>query len=1089
MLCLVKHQLLLLTGLFICNVFCGGRMVAGTDVLTLDNLADAPTLEEEFNTLLSPQAKDATEDVLRNAQIPVADKLSVHFHKDGKLFYTDSFPPPPEGSKERREARKRRLLEASHTDGTSSFFSDVEITEYTNDGIPILHSREQSKNKLYLDFNGHKNSAFSAWGEFDAVPFDTDGFRGAFSDAEVFDIVSIYAIVAEDFAPFDIDVTTEEPLDFQDENTVHVLITSSTQRSGDDMPSPSNGGVAFVGIFGNQDIAFYSPALVYIDNVVSYPPYIAIVASHEAGHNFGLSHDGDANGEYYSGLQGTTLYNSWGPIMGIPYDRALSQWSNGAYNTATNTEDDVAILASQLGYSCIDRGINSSRDNARRVRFPGGIGTSKFEGNGIICSQDTQAWWIIPVPKDGVSVYVAATPFRSEYEDRFGNIDIALKVYTASSTIPFATASPSGAPQATLTVAIETQGFIYVTVEGVGDSAVFADDYGSLGQYKLTGEISSPIASTHESTIGTTTTTGTQTSSATQEQCVDDMFEDNDEIQSATNLTAFLGEFVSLQVCAHDVDWYTLPVCAGSVVTFQALFTHSVGDVDMYLLLNGERVGVSQSGTDNEYIYFSVPNNIAPHTNIYLGLFGYDGSETSYQLRATLTECDVSLTQTTTASPPSSTTTSTTTAAACVNDKLEPNDETPVSITPASVDGLVLQICDGEYDLFSIDVCDNDGDIPLAITAYFSSCDGDLDIALLRGTLDSYEILSESFTGTSNEQLEYFFTQGEDNLLLVVYGYESASAPYTLRITGTHCTYGGSDVTTTPSPHGTCREDKFEPNDAIEDAVSISPLQIASTPLTICQQNSGVGGTTYNPRKLAFEQVDGDVDWYTFTHLNCNGERSDLSIDVFFSHMLGDVDAVLLNNKKYLIASSQSISANEHMIVQNAPAGQYYLAVYSYFGASNTYTLSISDSSACSKCAGANDMPRWQCKSSCPFGFLHFSPASRHPDFDGCDDHTHCECLPESCVGIKKLIRRKCRKFCKKQGKLPLFYEEAQHSGLFPGCKARHCTCLSKECEGTTPASNEDVCSNICAGGDYTFFANASEAGFEGCNKGHCVCN
>ena len=50
---------------------------------------------------------------------------------------------------------------------------------------------------------------------------------------------------------------------------------------------------------------------------------LAEAASHEVGHNLGLSHDGTASTGYYSG-QG-----AWAPIMGVGYYKPITQWSKG----------------------------------------------------------------------------------------------------------------------------------------------------------------------------------------------------------------------------------------------------------------------------------------------------------------------------------------------------------------------------------------------------------------------------------------------------------------------------------------------------------------------------------------------------------------------------------------------------------------------------------------------------------------------------------------------------------------------------------------------------------------------------------------
>jgi hypothetical protein len=78
-----------------------------------------------------------------------------------------------------------------------------------------LHSRPGAARTIYLDFDGATISG-TIWnaGTVDpiiAAPYDTDGNLGAFSDAEKAAIQGIWQRVAEDFAPFEVDVTTEEP--------------------------------------------------------------------------------------------------------------------------------------------------------------------------------------------------------------------------------------------------------------------------------------------------------------------------------------------------------------------------------------------------------------------------------------------------------------------------------------------------------------------------------------------------------------------------------------------------------------------------------------------------------------------------------------------------------------------------------------------------------------------------------------------------------------------------------------------------------------------------------------------------------------
>ena len=102
--------------------------------------------------------------------------------------------------------------------------------------------------------------------------------------------------------------------------------------------------------------AYYQPALVFTKGVGTGAKNIAEAASHEAGHNLGLSHDGTATVGYYQG------HGAWAPIMGVGYYRAISQWSKGEYTGANNKEDDFAVIAQNgLGIQVDDHG-NATAD-------------------------------------------------------------------------------------------------------------------------------------------------------------------------------------------------------------------------------------------------------------------------------------------------------------------------------------------------------------------------------------------------------------------------------------------------------------------------------------------------------------------------------------------------------------------------------------------------------------------------------------------------------------------------------------------------------------------------------------------------------
>jgi hypothetical protein len=81
--------------------------------------------------------------------------------------------------------------------------------------------------------------------------------------------------------------------------------------------------------------------------------YQGLTTSHELGHLMGLGHDGGGSGgEYFEGFSAFR----WVPIMGNSTPKnswaaqALFQWSKGEYTSATQTQDDLAIITRNLPY-------------------------------------------------------------------------------------------------------------------------------------------------------------------------------------------------------------------------------------------------------------------------------------------------------------------------------------------------------------------------------------------------------------------------------------------------------------------------------------------------------------------------------------------------------------------------------------------------------------------------------------------------------------------------------------------------------------------------------------------------------------------
>ncbi len=187
-----------------------------------------------------------------------------------------------------------------------------------------LHSRPSATKTIYLDFDGHTVSG-TAWNNFNGgqdftlAGYSFEGDTNSFTDNELRRIQNIWLRVVEDFSPFDVNVTTEEP-------PVEDLINSGgsddrwgirTLIGGTYAPFSQAGGVAFIGSF-NWDTD--TPALVFEDNLADgHEKATSEAISHEVGHSLFLLHDGrsDPREEYYQGHG--TGETSWAPIMGVGF--------------------------------------------------------------------------------------------------------------------------------------------------------------------------------------------------------------------------------------------------------------------------------------------------------------------------------------------------------------------------------------------------------------------------------------------------------------------------------------------------------------------------------------------------------------------------------------------------------------------------------------------------------------------------------------------------------------------------------------------------------------------------------------------------
>ena len=362
----------------------------------------------------------------------------------------------------------------------------------------LLNSLPGSNRTIYLDFTGH-SLVDTIWQDRDQngiddytdlemqmPPYDVDGDTITFSDLELRNIIDAWSAIAEDYAPFSVNVTTQDPGLTALERTsssdmvfgVRALITDSANVIGS---TCGCGGIAYVDVF---DYAYWNtytgPALNFAQNWFNGKT-LSDVVSHEVGHNLGLLHDGGINPPgtvvdgYYEGRDG------WAPVMGVGYYEPLVQFSNGTYTSGNNNQDDYAVA--------LGNGLNLRTDDHGDTWGDASALTLGTEGVGFVSSQSDEDYFSFVATETSHEITVSSPSVSS-------NLDTQLKLYDFEGTLlsmmnldfvresTYSTSGLDASLSATTTIG-ETY---YVAVEGVGfgsGSTTGYSDYGSRGEYRI----------------------------------------------------------------------------------------------------------------------------------------------------------------------------------------------------------------------------------------------------------------------------------------------------------------------------------------------------------------------------------------------------------------------------------------------------------------------------------------------------------------------------------------------------------------------------------------------------------------------------
>lgn len=332
-----------------------------------------------------------------------------------------------------------------------------------------LASRPGAPATLFLDFNGHYQKetvgdvqGIGGWGNVWTPAFDRDSDPMTFSPEELQQMRFIWASVAEDYAPFNINVTTVDPSPGGIKSstpTMRMVISGEQDFRGDEFvgfteyDAYANASGANTGyVFSRNSGRTFSSQL------------IANAVSHEAGHGFGLEHRSNSVGNA-----------SRKPIMrehgvdasdaerGVWWSGEMAEIANSANGFGYAPDDHAGSFAgarelTATNAGLMGRGLIGKTNDVDMFRFTTGGGTAN------VSLKPPSEKFGIPHPS-----------FPESTTANIGNLDATLKLYNAAGVLIASDADPSLLASFTTNLAAGTY---YIAVGSYGN-------YGDVGQYSF----------------------------------------------------------------------------------------------------------------------------------------------------------------------------------------------------------------------------------------------------------------------------------------------------------------------------------------------------------------------------------------------------------------------------------------------------------------------------------------------------------------------------------------------------------------------------------------------------------------------------
>ncbi|HEY7119950.1 MAG TPA: fibronectin type III domain-containing protein [Tepidisphaeraceae bacterium] len=354
------------------------------------------------------------------------------------------------------------VINAGTTTDSTSTGGDASASSPLS-AVPALSSRPGAYARIYLDFTGDSTPTWGQYTPGTTPAYDQDGDPTTFSDGELASIREIWSRVVEKYSPFNVDVTTVNPGNLNNKQSLKVVFGGDGAWLG-----AQAGGVSYVGSFANSapNVVFVFPKML----ANGYAQYSAEAAAHEAGHAFGLQHQSTWSGSTKTAEYAPANAAGDAPIMGSSYTARRGMWWYGtASDSPTHIQDDLAVISSTtngFGYRADDFGNDLPSASALTLN------NTSASAAGVI--EKTSDQDVFSFTSGAGAVNFSADRVTG------GMLDLKLSLRDSAGNV-LASADTSSLGES-LSASLAAQGTYYVTVASHGG-------YGDVGQYTLAGSL------------------------------------------------------------------------------------------------------------------------------------------------------------------------------------------------------------------------------------------------------------------------------------------------------------------------------------------------------------------------------------------------------------------------------------------------------------------------------------------------------------------------------------------------------------------------------------------------------------------------